>query len=212
MIDLHLITEVMINLRIIDIVSALLRFITAGLFVLNNKKTWVISNITILANLYNLLQMGFYLKVTTKIVQVLIQAYAWYFWDKQDQEQETTVSSLSLYESQITLLTVITMAFCIYFVQLSLNLQKNPSDFSLELAMITLNYTGLLLSVQRKVECWSIWSVYNIICAYAYYSHGLPCNAIGSTFMLGLAIQGHIHWNQLLTQSERKSIRNTVFS
>ena len=191
------------ELRAIDASSAILRLFSVRLFVFNNKNTWIIANINILTNLYNLFQMGFYLKVSTKIIQIIIQAYAWFFWNEQDQQDKQSISKISASDMQSTLIGVVLMVFSLSILQTIMQNHNNIVDTYIEVAMICLNYTGLWLSVNRKIECWMIWGLYNFISAYAYFSHQLPCNAIGSIIMIILAIQGYFHWLYLADKDSK---------
>lgn len=189
--------RVLQELRAIDASSAVLRVFSVRLFVFNDKNTWIVANINILTNLYNLLQMGFYLKVSTKVFQIAIQAYAWYFWDKQEKRSQQTITHLEAAEYQNVCIGLLIFLPSLFLLQKLMYSEREHIDVIVEVAMITLNYTGLWLSVNRKIECWIIWTMYNAISAYAYYSHDLPCNAIGSLLMLGLACQGYYHWHEV---------------
>ena len=200
--------------RLFDLFSALLRLVSVRLFVFNNKKTWIVSNINILTNLYNLYSMGFVLKVATKIGQICMQVYAWYFWRNQDETQTTTISYLEPIEYLITATFTISLTCLLFIIKTSyLHAEPYAIDTWLEIAMITLNYTALTLSIRRKMECWAVWILYNTISSFAYYDHGLPFNALGSIIMFGIAIEGFTRWTNIYQeeQSYTETIEKPVY-
>ena len=193
----------LLDSRFFDILSAILRLISVRLFVFNNKKTWIISNINILSNLYNLYTMGFLLKVITKVGQIGMQADAWYFWRQQEETQNTTVSYLEPHEYLATGVLMMLLSITLYSIQTEyFHASTLSTDTWLEIAMITLNYTALTLSIQRKIECWGIWILYNTISSFAYYNHGLPFNALGSIIMFVIAIEGYQRWQNIFVEEQ----------
>lgn len=192
--------------RLFDLISAILRLISVRLFVFNNKKTWIVANINILTNLYNLYTMGFVLKVATKIGQIGMQIYAWYFWRHQEATQTSTISTLEPIEYFITAVFSVSLICLLFTIKTGyLHAEPYALDTWLEIAMITLNYTALTLSIRRKMECWAVWIVYNTISSFAYYNHGLPFNALGSIIMFGIAIEGFTRWTNIFQEEQAYS-------
>lgn len=192
--------------RLFDLVSATLRLVSVRLFVFNNKKTWIVANINILTNLYNLYTMGFILKVATKIGQIGMQIYAWYFWRHQEETQTNTISYLEPIEYSVTAAFAASLTCLLFTIKTGyLHAEPYALDTWLEIAMITLNYTALTLSIRRKMECWAVWIVYNTISSFAYYNHGLPFNALGSIIMFGIAIEGFTRWTSIFQEEQAYS-------
>jgi nicotinamide mononucleotide transporter len=179
------------------------------LVVKNKIATWPVGIVGIVLYIFLFYQIQLYADLIEQIYFLVMSFYGWYIWSnaktKKDDEKkhDVAITRLSnkarlIYVGAIALGTVL-----LSFVTSNLNVWlpqyfPEPASFVVLDAFTTvLSFAATILMARKKLECWYLWIIVDVIALYLYYVKDVKFIALEYVLFLVMAIMGLIEWRKL---------------
>jgi nicotinamide mononucleotide transporter len=174
----------------------------------NKISNWPIGIVGIVLYLFLFYQIRLYSDLFEQMYFLVMSFYGWWLWAQLDPKQEAgkqkklqirynTGAVNAIYTAIIILGTIamgyfmknINLYFPVYFPE--------PASFPFLDAFTTvMSFAATILMARKKVECWYLWILVDIIGIWLYYVKGVKFIALEYVIFLILATKGMIEWRK----------------
>jgi nicotinamide mononucleotide transporter len=178
-----------------------------------NIWSWPIGLINVSLFFFLFYQVQLYPDMFLQLFFFVTNLMGWWRWanpkpGEEDQKRALKVSYMDRKQFGILLLIGILGTFA--FGSFAKNLhQLFPSIFSLPSAfpfadsfVTVMSIVTTFLMVQKKVECWIIWIVIDVIATYLYFAKGIKFVAIEYLLFCFIAFFGLLNWMRQFNQQK----------
>jgi nicotinamide mononucleotide transporter len=168
--------------------------------------SWPLGLINVTLFFFLFFQIQLYPDMFLQVFFFITNLIGWWNWthpkpDHADRKHELKVSFSTSKQNIIWFL--IGAASTILFGKFAQNLHEwLPAIFKLPSAfpyadsfVLCFSIIGTFLMIRKKIECWIIWLIVDILCTYIYYIKGVKFVAIEYLGFCFIAIYGYIIWN-----------------
>lgn len=178
--------------------------IAVWLSALANIWNWPIGIINVVLSFFVFYQVQLYPDMFLQIFFFVTNVIGWWRWthpkpEEEDRKHELKISFMK--PSQLLLITSVGLAGTILLGLFASNLHELfPVVFSkpsaspyLDSFITVMSVVTTFYMIEKKVECWIIWIVVDIIATYLYYVRGIPL--YGLLYLILTIIASFALWN-----------------
>jgi nicotinamide mononucleotide transporter len=195
-------------LSYLELVGTLLNIVSVWLIAKNKVLTWPIGNIA--AVLFGILffQIQLYADFFEQIYFLVTGFYGWYMWVQikkgiRKQAQEDVPTWGNAREHWITGAVVVVGTAVLGYLMANIHLIApsvfvEPASFPyLDSFTTILSFTATVLMIYRRISCWTLWILVDIIGIWLYFQKGVVFISLLYVIFLVLATSGLINWIKL---------------
>lgn len=196
----------------LEFFGTILNIISVYLVAKNKIWTWPIGNIAVVLFAILFFQIQLYSDCIEQIYFLITGFYGWWVWSKRgkESEKEMPVSHNSkksniVYAGIIAVGTLL-MGYAISHIHIWL-----PSIFALEASFpyldaftTVMSFAATILMAHKKIQCWYLWILVDIIGIGLYYTKGVVFVSILYVIFLVLASNGLIQWRKIYSQQKEE--------
>jgi nicotinamide mononucleotide transporter len=178
----------------------------------NKISNWPIGIVGIVLYLFLFYQIRLYSDLFEQMYFLVMSFYGWWLWARLDPKQEAGKQeklriryNTGIVNAIYVAIIILGTAFLGYFMK-NIHLYfpayfPEPASFPFLDAFTTvMSFAATILMARKKVECWYLWILVDIIGIWLYYVKGVKFIALEYVIFLILATKGMIEW--------RKEFRN----
>jgi nicotinamide mononucleotide transporter len=175
----------------------------------NKIATWPIGTIGVICYIFLFYQIQLYSDFVEQLYFLASGFYGWYVWylvskNKRDKKEEAPVrqnsSKANAAYAAAILVGTLAMGYFMSRIHLILpTLFSLPASFPyLDAFTTVMSFAAQFLMAQKKVECWYLWILVDIIGIGLYYTKGVKFIALEYVIFLILAGNGMLRWRKQL--------------
>jgi len=176
---------------------------------------WPIGMVGIILYIFLFYQIQLYSDLTEQIYFLLMSVYGWWMWThrslnkKTNEKKKLEISHNIFRENFISVLIIVLGSVLMgYFMSnIHLYLPKYfsiPASFPYLDALTTvMSFVATVLMARKKVECWYLWILVDIIGIGLYYVKGVKFIALEYLIFLVLATNGLLSWRREVGQDKK---------
>lgn len=172
-----------------------------------NIWSWWIGIINVILFFFLFYQIQLYPDMFLQVFFLVTNLIGWWQWkypktNQANQNNELKISSLSIKNIFIlcslgTVLTTILGTFTANLSQLLPLLFSKPSAFPyLDSFTTVMSIITTFLMIRKKVECWYLWLLIDVISTYMYFVKGVKLVGIEYAIFCVIALFGAISWTK----------------
>ncbi len=193
----------------LEFFGTILNLWSVWLVVRNSIWTWPIGNIAVLLFGVLFYQIQLYSDLVEQVYFLITGFYGWWAWlyfrrtNKISGKKELPVTYSSQKSNKVWVVIVaagtVAMGYTMRHIHLYLpRLFSQPASFPyLDAFTTVMSFAANLLMAYKKIECWYLWIMVDIIGIGLYYAKGVVFVAILYLIFLGLATQGLLNWRKI---------------
>lgn len=193
----------------------------------NRISNWPVGIVGIVLYLFLFYQIRLYSDLFEQVYFLVMSFYGWWLWTRIDPKQGAgQLEKLRIRHNTAAVNTVYVAVIIIgtglmgYFMKnIDLYFPKyfpEPASFPFLDAFTTvMSFAATILMARKKVECWYLWILVDIIGIWLYYRKGVKFIALEYVIFLILATKGMLSWrkefqkdNEELNKTYEKRPRN----
>jgi len=196
------------EMSFLEFFGTILNIISVWLVIKNKIWTWPIGNVAVILFAILFYQIQLYSDLFEQIYFFIAGFYGWFVWLKLRSGENNNSEDLGITSSSPKTLGI-------YFVAIGLgtllmgHLMSNihlylstyfpvPATFAyLDAFTTVLSFAATILMAHKKIECWYLWILVDVIGIGLYFSKGVIFISILYVIFLVLAIRGLLSWNEL---------------
>jgi nicotinamide mononucleotide transporter len=195
------------NMSYLEFFGVMFGLVAVWLSAKANIWSWPLGIVNVVLAFFLYYQIQLYPDMFLQIFFLVTNIIGWWRWlnpnpEEADRKQELKVSYLRM--NQFVLLLVISVGGTLFLGLLSSrlhewfpNLFALPSAFPYVDSFITvMSITTTFLMIQKKVECWIIWIIIDIVATGLYYVKGVKFLSVEYFVFTILAAYGLWNWMQ----------------
>lgn len=170
--------------------------------------SWPVGMVGIVLYFALFYQIRLYSDLLEQVYFFVMSVYGWWLWtrpDKKDKNAGELLISVNTRRSNhwyalATVLLSIALGFFMARIHVILpKLFPEPASYPyLDAATTVMSFTATILMAKKKVECWYLWIVVDVIGIGLYYVKGVKFIALEYALFLILAINGWRLWRESL--------------
>lgn len=195
--------DFVLAMSLIEIIGLVFGVLAVWLLIKQNIWTWPVGIVYIVASLYIFYSARLYADLGLHVFYLLMHVYGWHYWLKGGTRTESTLAVSK--ENQQTLLSL--LALCAVAIFISGTLFSNYTDADLPYWDNTTSILSLLamwLQSRKKIECWALWLVIDILAAGIYFYKEIYFYSLLYFVYLGMAYLGYIAWQKSYVDGQAK--------
>lgn len=169
--------------------------------------SWPIGAVSVALFFFLFYQIQLYPDMFLQVFFFVTNLQGWWRWThpkagEANQEQELKISRLSPRQTLTWSLAGVVATLVLGSFAQNLNtwfpvLFSKPSAFPyLDSFTTTMSIVATFMMIQKKVECWYVWLLIDIILTYIYYVKGVKLVAFEYGIFCLIAVQGAWHWTK----------------
>jgi nicotinamide mononucleotide transporter len=176
---------------------------------------WPIGMVGIILYVFLFYQIQLYSDLTEQIYFLLMSIYGWWMWThcslnkKTNEKKRLEISHNIFRENLVSVLVIVlgSVAMGYFMSNIHLYLPKYfsiPASFPYLDALTTvMSFVATVLMARKKVECWYLWILVDIIGIGLYYAKGVKFIALEYLIFLVLATNGFLTWKKEVHQDKK---------
>lgn len=169
----------------------------------NNVWNWPIGNIGVVLFAILFYQINLYSDLGEQVYYFITGFYGWYMWLRIRKNNENTdekvehesLNVLSYYAVAVVLLSI-ALGFAMSRINIWLPAYfPEPASYPyLDAFTTVLSFAATVLMIYKKVECWYLWILVDVIGIWLYNAKGVTFIALLYAVFLVLATKGLFNW------------------
>ena len=181
-------------LETLDIIGAVLAFVTTILYIRINIFAWPLSLIAICIDMFLYLKKGIYGDTALNCIYLTLTLYGWYQW-KYGGNNNSVLSTTSL-DSKLTLqlLAIAVMGISALFYALS-HYTNSQIPF-LDASTTILSLIAQWMLCKKIIQCWALWFLVDAVYSGIYFYKGIPAHGVLNIVYLSMAVVGYLSWKK----------------
>lgn len=198
----------------LEFVGTLLNLWSVWLVTKNNILTWPVGNIAVILFAILFYQIRLYSDLFEQIYFLVTGFYGWWVWlylrknRIQDKNKELSITYNSQISNAIYGGIIIIGTLCMSYVMAHIHLympvlfpEKASFPF-LDAFTTVMSFAAQLLMAHKKIECWYLWIMVDIIGIGLYFAKGVVFISFLYLIFLILATKGLFNWRKLVIVEE----------
>ena len=191
------------KMSLIELVSVFFGLISGWLAIKENIHTWTIGILNVIGFFIIFASLKLYSSMILQVFFFIISIQGIYQWNKKD---ELKISELSMNENAKLILHGLLISFLVGFIMSKFN-SSNPY---LDAIIGVLSIFATYLMAYKKMFCWSLWFIVDVIACIVYFNKGIPLIAIEYFIFMILAIKGYNNWSKILFKNQIQHKENNI--
>ena len=175
------------KVSLIEFISVLFGLWSVWLAVKKNIHTWTTGIINILGFFIIFKATLLYSSALLQIFYFIATIYGLYKWNKKNKVE---ISDISLNEKKVIIIHGSIISVLVGYIMGKMGATTPYYDAYIAVMSVFATY----LMAYKKIYCWILWSVVNVISIILYFYKGLPLIAILYIIFLVLSIKGFAEW------------------
>ncbi|MGL5831534.1 MAG: nicotinamide riboside transporter PnuC [Candidatus Altimarinota bacterium] len=179
------------------------------LVVKNKIATWPVGIVGIVLYSFLFYQIQLYADLFEQMYFLVMSFYGWYIWSNAktkkegEKKHDLAITKLSTKVRLIYVGAIVLGTILLSFITSNLHIWlpqyfPEPASFVVLDAFTTvLSFAATILMARKKLECWYLWIVVDVIAIYLYYVKDVKFIALEYILFLVMAIMGLIQWQKL---------------
>lgn len=175
----------------------------------NRIATWPIGILGVICYIFLFYQIQLYSDFVEQLYFFASGIYGWYVWRQmakkgKDKVKETPILKNSRKENAIWLAVIAAGSLVLGYLMRHINsyfpaLFTLPASFPyLDAFTTVMSFVAQFIMAKKRVECWYLWILVDIIGIWLYYAKGVKFIALEYVIFLALATKGLIDWRKKL--------------
>ena len=178
--------------------------------------SWPIGAVSVALFFFLFFQIQLYPDMFLQVFFFVTNLQGWWRWthpnrNEKDNNDELRISRMST--RQVIVWSAAGLVATILLGSFAQNLNtwfpvlfNKPSAFPyLDSFTTTMSIVATFMMIQKKVECWYVWLLVDVILTYIYYVKGVKLVAFEYGIFCFVALQGAWHWTREYQQYDRVS-------
>ena len=182
-----------------------------------NVWSWPLGIINVVLFFFLFYQVQLYPDMFLQVFFFVTNLMGWWRWTNPRQEEEDTKHQLRVSKLPVKawlLFLAIGLMGTFAFGSLAKNLHSffpvlfsQPSAFPFADSFVTvMSIVATYLMVQKKMECWLVWILVDVVACYLYFSKGIMLVGIEYVVFCFIAAFGFWHWLQEYSKAQTQKI------
>ena len=174
-----------------------------------NQKTsgWPVGLVAVLLFMVLFYQIQLYSDFFEQIYYFATNVYGWILWSRKNSTDRApalpiTRASHRWIAAAIAITAVGTLlegSFMARIHQIFPRYFTQPADYPyLDAFTTVLSFVGQIFTAHKKMECWWIWAIVNLLGVWLYFTKGVWLLAILFAIFLGITLKGYLSWRKEL--------------
>lgn len=195
----------------LEFFGTILNIISVYLVAKNKIWTWPIGNIAVILFAILFFQIQLYSDFIEQIYFLITGFYGWWVWatikNKTKKNNDSSIAHNSQRSNIIYGVLIILGTLFMGFVMSHIHewlpkLFTLPASFAyLDAFTTVMSFAATILMAHKKIECWYLWILVDIIGIGLYFSKGVIFVSLLYVIFLVLATKGLLNWRKLLIQA-----------
>lgn len=182
------------NSSMIEVFASIMGIINVWLLSKEKVSNFIFGIITVLAYLYIYYQTGLYALCVLAIFQVGFNIFGWYYWVKNQGEDDSVVTSGLTNKGYIIWTIVILSAWAVWgYIEINI---LHASNALLDSLTAVIGLVAQYWLSKKLYENWILWIISNIAFMAIYIINGYYVMLILVIIQLILSISGLVEWYQ----------------
>lgn len=189
----------MLSMTWIELIAASLGALSVYLMTQQKPAAWPIGLLMVLLYIWIFYDARLYSEMLLQVVYVVLQIYGWWQWlHGGSKHQGRTISSLNISSISLGLLIGATITLLLGF---AMSQYTNANLPWLDAALTGFSLVGQYWMAQKRLQCWLLWIVVDIIYVGMFITAELYLTAILYAAFTALAVYGWREWRSNLVQA-----------
>jgi nicotinamide mononucleotide transporter len=165
----------------------------------NNILNWPVAIVSVIIYIFIFYDSKLYADMGLQVYFLLMNAYGWYFWNKnrRSTESPTPVSHITRKEVILSAAGIVAFTFILGFI---LRQNTDASFPFIDSFCTACSLIAQIFLARKVVQNWLIWIFVDIIYVGVYVSKDLYATAIMYALYVYIAWMGYQQWNKTLSK------------
>lgn len=198
----------------LEFFGTLLNILSVYLVTRHNIWTWPIGNVAVILFAVLFYQIQLYADLVEQLYFLVTGFYGWWAWAtirgkkaEKTAEKNRAISFNSTQSNAVYLVVIFLATICAgYFTghihEYLPHFFAMPASFPyLDAFTTVMSFAATILMIQKKIECWYLWILVDIIGIGLYFAKGVIFVSMLYVVFLVMASYGLINWRKLVRQT-----------